>query len=82
MRTIKILIEDDDLAEIREKVGQKALLETIGYLATWNLTTYREVRITAERNTDLVAYFTGPADGAVGYVIAAVWQDDGYGFHS
>jgi len=65
-------------------VPRQEFYAVIGYLSSWNMT-FPHVDIYpdkhSETNTDLVAVYKRE-DGAVGYVIGAVWHGTHYSCHS
>ena len=85
MRTINLLIDSDDMAEVMDAVHALQLKQAIGYLVSWGIDGYSVVDIRRDGKTDLLAVYYNlrtPADRR--FVIGAVWSDStkSYSFHS
>lgn len=80
-RTVNLNLTNEDMITIAMSIGTwDKLWQAIGYLSTWNLS-YVRVDIYRDGGDDLVAvYLDGNEDRK--YVIGAVWNGTGYGFHS
>ena len=80
-RIVTLSLTNEDMITIAEKIGTwDKLWEAIGYLSTWNLA-YQTVSIYRDRDADLVAVYHRE-DKEQPFVIGAVWNGTGYGFHS
>ena len=84
MRTINLLIDSDDMAEVMDAVHALQLKQAIGYLSLWGFPSFPVVDIHPDGKTDLLAVYTDPARPDRRYVIGAVWSDStkSYSFHS
>lgn len=85
MRTINLLIDSDDMAEVMGAVHAQQLKAALGYLVSWGIDGYSVVDIRRDGKTDLLAVYYNlrtPADRR--YVIGAIWRSDEnrYTFHS
>ena len=79
MRTIQLEI-DINKTDINVPVAK--LFNAIGYLSTWNQTSYPKVVIYNDgKDANLIAHYY-KENGSHGYTIGAVWHGDDYGFHS
>lgn len=94
MRDIKIIVSNHDGREeeefwhgLKKQCGDETeILKTIGYLSMWNKENYPFVRIVLmgddKDGYELQASYSKEENGATGYVIAAIWHGECFGFHS
>jgi hypothetical protein len=83
-RIVELHVSANDLTTIAEAIqSHEHVWTALGYLSTWNLT-FPKVSIFRDGGSDstdfIAVYYT--ATGERGYVIAAVWHDTHYGYHS
>lgn len=79
IRTVEYCFNVDELQELKQKTDSEEVINALGYLSQWNFT-FPRVAIHISGEELIARYFT--ADGKCGYVIAGVWHDDHFGFHS
>lgn len=85
MRTVKIKIDPDTYEAMSAHVGGYSKInDAIGYLATWAMASprYAFCHIRYVDEGELMASYH-PAEGEQArFVLAAIWHDDHWGFHS
>ena len=78
--------ETDRWAQFSEQCGgDEKIRDAIGYLSLWNWSTFPHVNIVLMGNAgqmELIASYYKEEGGQLGYVIAAIWHGDHFGFHS
>ena len=83
MRTTKMYINGDDMERLMETAAPKELYNAIGYLSQWGMQ-YPSCTITVAdfKDPELVATYHREGESKPAYVIAAIWGDTTFSFHS
>lgn len=80
-RKIRYEFNSVDLVEFLQRTSREQVMNALGYLTTCNMS-YPEVMIALDlKHREMSAYYY--KEGKCGYVIGAIWHDDGhFSFHS
>jgi hypothetical protein len=82
MRNIQYAFDAVELNAVHHATDYKQVESALGYLSSWNMS-FPIVTIYIAGDEEIRAvYYNKADDKRAGYVLAAVWHDDHFGFHS
>jgi hypothetical protein len=81
-RNVEHQYSSDDFDTLARDTNTALVYRAIGYLSTWGGFKCVRLQISVRDGLEITARYTNPGDLHAGYVIAAVWHDDHFGFHS
>ena len=82
MRNIEYAFDAVELNALHHATDYKQVESALGYLSSWNMS-FPIVTIYISGDDEIRAvYYSKADDKRAGYVLAAVWHDDHFGFHS